>query len=116
MELRIINLQKQLSVVNPIINSHIFWSEALGKVQNLIQPQVQVQTLNADMISNNLLLKGLASNYTILAKQIAALYTLDSVTDIVLNKVQTQPTGNLEFTLQIKFDTKKFLIKGPVSK
>lgn len=112
LEFRLLDLQKQLLVINPIIDSHVFWSEALGKIQSVIQPQVQVQLLNSDMNSKKVVIKGLASSYTTVARQIAAFYTMEAVTDITLNKIQAQPTGKVEFTMEVKFDVNKFLLKG----
>ncbi len=107
----LLGLYRQLSVVNPLLAAHLFWSDAFIKIQNVTQPQVQFQSINADVPGKKIVVKALAANYTTIARQIAALYTVDSITDITLNKVQNQPTGKLEVTMQILFDTNKFLIK-----
>lgn len=102
-------LNKQLSVVGALLANHLFWSDAFGKIQALVLPQTQFQTLNADTPGRKIIIKGLSANYTTMARQIASLYTLEAVTDLILNKVSAHPTGKVEFTMQISFDPKKLL-------
>ena len=111
-EKNLLGLRDQLSVVNPLLSAHLFWSNALIVIQGVTQPQVQYKSINADVSGEKITAIVLAANYTAIARQIAALYTVDSVTDVLLNKVQSQPTGRLGVTFQIYFDTDKFLIKG----
>lgn len=111
LEASLLGLRKQLSVVNPLLSAHLFWSGALTAVQNATQPQVQFQSINADVASKKIVVRAIAANYTTVARQIAAFYAVDSITDIILNKVQIQPAGRLEVTIQINFDADKFLIK-----
>lgn len=115
LESSLLDLHQQIAVVNPILSAHIFWSDAMIKIQSITLPQVQFQSINADVPSKKLAAKMLVSNYTTLAKQIAAFYTVESITDVILNKVQSQPTGKLDVTIQILFDTNKLLLK-PVAK
>ncbi len=111
LESALLDLNRQLAVVSPLLSAHFFWSDAFIKIQSVTQPQVQYQSINADAVSKKITAKMLAANYTVVAKQIAALYTVDSITDVILNKVQSQPTGKLDVTMQINFDTNKFLMK-----
>lgn len=111
-ENRLLDLNKQLGVVNPLINSHLLWSDAFIKLQSLVQPQVQFKTINVDTLGKKILITALAANFTTIARQIAAFYTIDSVTDIILNKVQSQPTGQTELTMQLFFDPARLLTKS----
>ena len=111
LERSLLDLRGQLAVINPLLAAHFFWSDAIIKIQSVTQPQVQFLSFNADVPGTKIIVKILAANYTTVARQIAALYTVDSITDVLLNKVQSQPTGRLEVTVQITFDTNKFLIK-----
>lgn len=109
LESRLLDLRKQLAVINPLLGSHVFWSQGLIKIQNATQPQVQVQSLNADALSKKMTLVGSARDYTTIARQIASFYTIDSITDIILDRVQSQPTGRLDFSMQILFAPSKLL-------
>lgn len=108
-EQNLLALNKQLSAVGGLISNHVFWSEAFGRIQALVLPQTQFQTLTADTPGRKIIVKGVSSSYTTMARQIAALYTLEAITDIILNKVANLPTGKVEFTMQISFDPKKLL-------
>lgn len=110
-ENRLLDLNKQLAVVNPLIDSHIFWSEAFTKIQSLVEPQVQFKAISADVLGKKIVITALASNYTAVARQIASFYTLDSITDVVLNKIQNQPAGQVELTMQLFFDPNRLLTK-----
>jgi hypothetical protein len=112
LEQKLLNLQRQLSVVGPLVSSHAFWSQGLSKIQSLVQPQVQFKSFSADGPAAKIVFQAIAANYTTIAKQIAAFYADDSITDIVLNKAATLPNGNVEFTMQIMFDPAKFLMKS----
>jgi hypothetical protein len=112
LEQKILSLQQQLSVVAPLINSHTFWSQGLSKIQSLIQPQVQFKFLNADGPGAKFVFQAAAANYTTVAKQIAAFYADDSITDIILSKAAILPDGNIDFTMQLTFDPAKFLMKS----
>ena len=111
LEKKILDLNKQLSVINPLLTSHSFWSFGLGQIQSVSLPQVQYQSINADFFSKKIVITVIARDLTTIARRIAALYTLPSVTDITLNKISSQSAGTIQFILQINFDTSKFLIK-----
>lgn len=111
LEQGLLELNRQLAVVNPLISTHFFWSDAFTKIQSVTQPQVQFQSVNADVYAQKIVIKALAANYTAIARQIASFYAVNSITDVILNKVQSQPTGLLDMIMQINFDTNKFLKK-----
>ena len=102
-------LNKQLTMTSSLLNSHIFWSKALAKVEALTQPQVQFSTFNALAEEGRFEIKAFTLNYTVLAKQIAAYVSDDSIKDIDLSNVHVLTTGRLEFTIRIAFDKNKFI-------
>ncbi len=111
-ESHLLDLNKQLGVVAPLLGTHLIWSAAFTRVQNLLLPQVQFDFFNADAITNKYVFKATAPSYTSVAKQIAAFYSDDAITDVLLSKVASQPTGKVEFTIQFYFDQNKFLLKN----
>ena len=110
-EQRVLNLVAQLQVVNPILAAHVFWSDAFTKIQSITQGEFQFQSINADMGSSKIVIKASASSYTTVAKQVASFYSLDSIKDVIISKIQLQSTGRLEVTMEVKFDTNKFLMR-----
>jgi hypothetical protein len=112
LEQKLLDLKGQLAVVGPLISSHSFWSQGFSKIQSLVQPQVQFKSINAGGGAAKIIFQATAANYTTIAKQIAAFYADDSITDIVLNKASSLPTGRVDFTMQLMFDRSKFLMKS----
>lgn len=108
-EQNLLTLSKQLSLISTLLDSHVVWSKALSKVENLLQPQVQFLSFAAAVSDNRFEFKALANNYTVVARQIAALVSDDSIKDIALNDVHVLTTGKLEFSIKLEFDKTKFI-------
>ncbi len=108
-ETNLLILNKQLSLISTLLDSHVVWSKALGKIENLLQPQVQFLSFSAAILDNRFEFKALATNYTVVARQIAALVSDDSVKDIALTNVHVLTSGKLEFSIKLEFDKTKFL-------
>ena len=108
-ETNLLTLDKQLSLISTLLDSHVVWSKALSKVEGLLQPQVQFLSFSAAVSDNRFEFKALATNYTVVAKQIAAFVSDDSIKDIILTDVHVLTTGNLEFSIKIEFDKNKFI-------
>ncbi len=108
-EANLLTLSKQLSLMSTLLDSHIVWSKALGKIENLLQPQVQFLSFAAAVSDNRFEFKALAANYTVIARQIAAFVSDDSINDITLTNVHVLTTGKLEFSIKLGFDKTKFI-------
>lgn len=108
-ETNLLTLSKQLSLISSLLDSHVVWSKALGKIENLLQPQVQLLSFSAAISDNRFEFKALANNYTVIARQIAAFVSDDSIKDISLTNVHVLTSGKLEFSIKLEFDKNKFL-------
>ena len=108
-ETNLLTLSKQLSLISTLLDSHVVWSKAFGKVESLLQPQVQFLTFAAAVSDNRFEFKALAPNYTVVAKQMAALVSDDSIKDFALINVHVLTSGKLEFSIKIEFDKTKFI-------
>lgn len=108
-EANLLTLSKQLSLISTLLDSHIIWSRAFGKVEGLLQPQVQFLSFAAAVSDNRFEFKALASNYTVLARQMAAFVSDDSIKDMSLADVHVLTTGKLEFSIRLEFDKTKFV-------
>ncbi len=108
-EANLLTLSKQLSLISGLLNSHVIWSKALGKVESLLQPQVQFETFSGTVADSRFEFKALAANYTVVARQIAAFVSDDSITDLALNNVHVLATGKAEFSVKLLFNKTKFL-------
>src|SRR3990167_2641300 len=108
-EANLLTLSKQLSLISTLLDSHIVWSKALSKIENSLQPQVQFLSFSAAVSDNRFEFKALANKYTVVARQIAALVSDDSIKDIALNNVHVLTNGKLEFSIKLEFDKTKFI-------
>ncbi len=108
-ESNLLILNKQLSLISKLLDSHVLWSKALSKVEGLLQPQVQFISFSAVVNDNRFEFKAKALNYTVVARQIAAFVSDDSIKDINLNNVHVLTDGKLEFSVRLDFDKNKFL-------
>ncbi len=111
-EMELLRLKDQLGIIKPLIESHIIWSEGLTRIQNLVNPQVQFDSLNANVSKGEYSFKALAASYAAIAKQIAAFYGDEAITDVNLGKIANLPTGRVEFSMQLNLDINKFLKKN----
>lgn len=111
-EERLLSLQKQLAVVGPLLSDHIAWSDALIRIQNLLEPKIQFISFHADVLKQSISIKAQADNYSTIAKQVAALYREPAITDIVLNRITSVSTGRVEFDMELSFNRAKFLQKA----
>jgi len=108
-EQNLIVFNKQVSMLSNLINNHAYWTTAFSKIEGLTQSQVQFENIVAMLADNKIDLKAIASNYTTIARQIAAFLSDESIKDVNLSKVSILTNGRLEFTMQIVFDKSKFL-------
>lgn len=106
---KILVLNKQLSLISNIIDNHIFWTKGFGKLESLLQSQIQITSLDAS--TEKIDLRGIAPSYTMIAKQIAAFYSdqNNSIQDLELGNINALTNGKLEFSITLKLDKDKFL-------
>lgn len=108
-ESNLLILNKQLSLISKLLDSHVLWSKALAKIESLLEPQVQLLSFAATVSDNRFEFNAKALNYTVVAKQIAAFVSDDSIKDINLTNVHVLTDGKLEFGVKLDFDKNKFL-------
>ncbi len=111
-EERLLSLQKQLGVVGPLLSDHIAWSDALIRIQNLLEPKIQFVSFHADVLKQSLSIKAQADSYSTIAKQVAAFNKELAITDIVLNRITSVSTGKVEFDMELSFNRAKLLQKS----
>lgn len=105
-----IKLNKQFSLVGNLLGDHLIWSNVLTSIQNLTPPQIQIKTILGNTSEAKLEVGGRAVNYTAIAKQIAALLSDKSITDINLDKISVFSSGVLEYNMRVLFDKNNFLL------
>ncbi|TSC74038.1 MAG: hypothetical protein G01um101444_398 [Parcubacteria group bacterium Gr01-1014_44] len=109
-EQELLLLQKQFSLVGDVLKNHPIWSNVLSQVQGLTPSQVQIENLAGVINESKLEIKGRALNYTVIARQMAALLSNPAIVDLYLDKVSTFSTGALEYNMRVFFDKESFLL------
>lgn len=104
-------LNDRLAVTAGLMDNHIYWSKALSRVENLLQSQVQFESIAGIMMDHKVNIRGKTTGFTVLARQIAAFLSGEGILDVSLDKVTSLPTGRLEFEMRIDFDKSKFTKK-----
>ena len=108
-EQKLITFSKQVSITNQLLQSHVYWSTGLSKVEAALQGNVQFKSLSAVLSEDSLHIRALSDNYTTIAKQLAAFVADDSIKDVTLDGVSTLTNGQLDFSAKVSFDPVKFL-------
>ncbi|OGM96888.1 MAG: hypothetical protein A3B86_00020 [Candidatus Yanofskybacteria bacterium RIFCSPHIGHO2_02_FULL_38_22b] len=91
-------LQYQIENTSALIGDHIYWTQGFSTIANLMQSGVQINSFNYDGLGK-VSMDLLASNYTVLAKQIAAFVYEDKVKDVSVSTITPFPNGSLKFDL-----------------
>lgn len=109
LEKRLLNLNRQLTIIGPLLANHIKWSKGFKIFQSSINPKVRIKSLTVSLLDNKLIFNGSTDSYITVAKQIAAFFSNDTYKDIELGKVTLLKTGEVEFSAEITFDPEKML-------
>jgi hypothetical protein len=111
-EQNLITLSKQISIINQLMKSHVYWSTGLSKIESALQGNVQFKSMSAVLGENTIHIRALSDNYSTIAKQLAAFVADDSIKDVTLDGVNSLTNGKLDFNAKVSFDRVKFL-KAP---
>lgn len=104
-------LSKQTGVVEQYLKNHIFWTQALGKISNDLQPQVQLKSLSASLVKGDIDFTAQAPSYSIVARQIATFLADGGVKDAALSNAKSNNGGGVEFSVNLLFDPAQYLKK-----
>jgi len=102
-------LKERMTLVSSILEEHIYWTKAFSLVEGLLQGQVRFKSFSGTTDDSKIRIQGQATNYTVLAKQLAAFFTDRIIIDISLGKVSVSPDGTVEFNLEIIFDKSRLI-------
>lgn len=108
-ENRLLVLNQQLSLAGGLVDNHLVWSEALGRINQLTPPEVQFSSLIANVSGEKIDILAVAPSYTVIARQISSLLSDQNFKDVNIGKISTLPSGSFEYGLQIVFNSKKLL-------
>jgi len=102
-----VDMEKRMGLVQDVLKSHVYSSEFFNRLSAVTLPQVQWTTCEFSAKETIVTLKGRATNYAVLAKQILAFQESDSgffgvkISGIALDKV-----GGVGFSAALNIDPK----------
>lgn len=106
---RINEVNAKLSQAQNLLDSHIFWSKGLKKIQQLTLPSVQFEHIAASLPELKFEFRAAAPNLTSIAKQGANFLADDSIQDMSINQIKVLTTGKTEFGIKLIFKKDQFL-------
>lgn len=101
----------QSNLMSGALANHLFWTQALSKLQALVHSQVQLKSLNTSLVKKEIVFIAIAANQSVIARQVAAFNADEAVTDVSIGEIKSQPNGRLEFSVTVKFNDAKLLKK-----
>ncbi|MBI2627133.1 MAG: hypothetical protein HYW77_02720 [Parcubacteria group bacterium] len=110
-ETEILKVVKQISASTALISNHTFWSLGLGRIERLIQGDVQLDNLNLELSQNSINFSAQASGFISVARQVSGLLADDSIVNIELNQVKSLANGRVSFFMTIIFNPQKFFAR-----
>ena len=110
-EREIMTLNSQLTLINSLLNGHIFWTQGFDTIEDQTVARLSFISLSADVAKEEISAKIQAADHSVLAKQIASYFADDAIEDVSVSGISTTFGGQVEASLLIKFNKNKFLQK-----
>ena len=108
-EQSLITLSKQVATTANIIQSHIYWSTGLSKIEAGLQHNVQFKSFSSNFSDGSFNIRAATDNYSTIARQLSSFVADNSIKDVSLGGVNTLTSGKLDFNVKLLFDKSKFL-------
>jgi len=110
-ETTLLNVAKQSKITKSLLANKLYWSQALGYVEQMTQSQVRLISMDADASKGTIGFHATADTYASVARQLAAFVAGTGVDDMAINSMQTTPQGVVEFSGTLQINTKTMLNK-----
>ncbi|MBI4919745.1 hypothetical protein HY838_00355 [Candidatus Azambacteria bacterium] len=104
------HLSDSLNVFSSLVGNHSRFSDVLNTIGMLTHQKITFIKFDADRKTNLIQLKGIAQNYTTLAKQMVALRENANVKSVEVKGINFSTNG-LEFELSVGVDPQLFIGK-----
>jgi len=102
---KIADLEKRANLAQEFLKAHIYSSEILNSIAALTLPKVKWDTYTLSVKEREVILKGRAADYSVLAKQ---LFTLEqsSYSNVTVSGIALDKDGTVTFGVNFNFDPK----------
>ncbi len=102
---------KQSALMRTLLTGKLYWSQALGFMEQMTQSAVTFSQISADVQKGSITIVGTADSYATVARQIAAFVNGTGIRDVSVKSVKASP-GGVEFIAELTIDTKTLLTKS----
>ena len=109
---KLINFQQSVDMIQELIKSHRYSSGLISALAAATLPQIQWESFDANTESNQLILRGRAANYKVLALQLLAFEKDQDWGDPKVSGIALDKKGSVGFLLNISFDSR--LLRGEI--
>lgn len=110
-ETELSSLSKQSQLISGILNNHVFFSRAFGKLELLISPKIQPESLQLTGKDSSIALNLKATSYADIAKQISSFLSDPGIKDVSVGKLSPENSGRFSTNMILKLNLGEFLKK-----
>lgn len=104
-------LNRQLGLINGLLDNHVFWSTGFNKLETLTLTTLRFKSLVGTSDAGRIDFQVTTNNYTDIARQIAAYLSDDSIIDVNISNTSVLANGQIDSDLSVEFDSIDFLRK-----
>jgi hypothetical protein len=106
--------QKQSKLMNQLLRNHVYWSEAFDLIEGLMQSNILLTNLSAQVADGTIAFSARGPNYAAVARQVASFNVGDGITDVELGQVKAIPEGGVEFGGDITINVNEVVKRSAV--
>jgi len=110
-EKALVAASKQSKIMKQLLSGKIYWSQALQRIEQMMQSSVQLTRIEADANKGIVAFKAKTDSYASVARQLAAFVAATGVKDIKVETIESTSTGAVEFSGELSIDAKSMLMK-----
>ncbi len=110
-EQELIDASKQSRIIKDLLTNKLYWSQALERMQQMMQAAVTLTEMNATVTKGTISFRATTDSYASVARQLATFIAATGVNDISVNNIKTTSEGTVEFDGELFIDTKSMLTK-----
>lgn len=104
-EKELIVAAKQSKMINELLDSKIFWTMALTRIEQMIQSSVKFSALDANLAKGIISFVAFADSYPSVARQLAAFSATTGIKDFTIGKIETLASGEIKFSGDLIIDS-----------
>jgi len=103
------SVNQQSKQMGQLLTRHLYWSEAFGLIETLMQSEVRILTLSAAAADGLIEYTAAGTSYAAVARQLSSFVSGDGVSDARLMSAEASATGGIEFNGEIEIDVNAVL-------